>query len=175
MSSFFCPRKRTETGGRFFVLPLSPFGTVFAEWELRGKNYGCHEEMSMKKLLYPLLLLACVSCVIQTVETESSHWRNRTFDEVWEASIDAVNDIEFTIDSLDRETGFIGAESGRYVLGGDAPPRLSIMIREHGDSVSVDCRVLQKEQFVDIFRIGKKIVREFMIALNQNLSGNRSL
>jgi hypothetical protein len=129
----------------------------------------------MKKILLPLLVLACVSCVVQTVKTESSHWRNRTFDEVWDASIEAVIDIEFTIDSLDREAGFIGAESGRYILGGDAPPRLSILIREYGDSVSVDCRVLQKEQFVDFFGIGKKIVREFMMALNQNLSGNRSL
>ncbi len=125
----------------------------------------------MKKLLWGLLVLACASCAIQTVKTETSYWQNRTFDEVWEASIAAVNDIEFTVDSIDRESGFIGAESGRYVLGGDAPPRLSIMIREYGDSVSVDCKVLQKEQFVDIFGIGKKIVREFMIALRQNLQG----
>jgi hypothetical protein len=138
----------------------------------RGKNYGCPEEKNMKKIFLPLLLVACVSCAIQTVQTDTNYWRNRTFDEVWEASVEAVNDIEFTIDSLDREAGFIGAESGRYVLGGDAPPRLSIMIREFDNSVSVDCKVLQKEQLVDLFGIGKKIVREFMTALNRNLSGN---
>lgn len=126
----------------------------------------------MKKFLLPLIILALVSCAIQTVKTETNYWRNRTFDEVWEASIDAVNEIEFTIDSLDRETGFIGAESGRYLLGGDAPPRLSIMIREFGDRVGVSCKVLQKEQLIDIFGIGKKIVREFMIALNRNLNGD---
>jgi len=158
---------------RFSTHPWIYLGTYFALYTgARGKSCGCHEEMPMKKLLLPLLILACLSCAIQTVKTESSHWRNRTFDEVWEASIAAVNDIEFTIDSLDREAGFIGAESGRYVLGGDAPPRLSIMIREFGDSISVECKVLQKEQFVDIFGIGKKIVREFRMALNQNLSGN---
>jgi hypothetical protein len=113
-----------------------------------------------------------MSCAIQTVKTETSYWRNWTFDEVWEASIAAVNDISFTIDSIDKEAGFIGAESGRYVLGGDAPPRLSIMVKDFGDSVSVDCKVLQKEQLVDIFGIGKKIVREFMMALSQNLNGN---
>lgn len=126
----------------------------------------------MKKLLLAFLILFFVSCAIQTVKTETNYWRNRSFDEVWEASIEAVNDIEFTIDSMDKETGFIGAESGRYILGGDAPPRLSIMVREFGDSVSVDCKVLQKEQLVDIFGIGKKIMREFMLALNQNLSRN---
>ena len=126
----------------------------------------------MKKLMLALLVLACASCAIQTVKTESKLLQNRTFNEVWDASIAAVNDIEFTIDSLDRQAGFIGAESGRYILGGDAPPRLSIMIREFDGSISVDCKVLQKEQLVDFFGIGKKIVREFMIALNQNLSWN---
>jgi len=126
----------------------------------------------MKKYWLSLVILVCMSCAIQTVKTETGYWRNRTFDEVWEASIAAVNDIEFTVDSLDREAGFIGAESGRYVLGGDAPPRLSILIREFGGRVSVDCKVLQKEQIVDIFGIGRKIVRRFMIALNQNLNGN---
>ncbi len=126
----------------------------------------------MKKFWLSLLVLAFVSCAIQTVKTETSYWQNRTFDEVWDASIQAVNDIEFTIDSIDRDTGFIGAESGTYVLGGDFPPRISIMIREFGDSISVDCKVLQKEQFVDILGVGKKIVREFMIALGQNLSGS---
>lgn len=128
----------------------------------------------MKKILLPLLISIFVSCAIQTVKTETSYWRNKTFEEVWEASIEAVNDIEFTVDSLDREAGFIGAESGKYVFGGDAPPRLSIMIREIDGRVSVDCKVLQKEQLVDIFGIGKKIMREFMIALQQNLSGNLS-
>jgi len=126
----------------------------------------------MKKIFLALLVLASVSCAIQTVKTETNYWRNRTFDEVWEASIAAVNDIEFTIDSMDRETGFIGAESGRYILGGDAPPRLSIMIREFDNNVMVDCKVLQKEQLVDVFGIGKKIMREFMFALNQNLNTN---
>lgn len=124
----------------------------------------------MKRLVLAFLVLACVSCAIQTVNTKTNYWRNRTFDEVWEASIAAVNDIDFTIDSMDRATGFIGAESGRYILGGDAPPRLSIMIREFDNSVMVDCKVLQKEQLIDILGIGKKIVREFMFALNQNLS-----
>ena len=126
----------------------------------------------MKKLFLVLFIFTFVSCAIQTVKTETNYWKNRSFDEVWEASIEAVNDIEFTIDSMNRETGFIGAESGRYILGGDAPPRLSILIRESRDSVSVDCKVLQKEQLVDIFGIGKKIMREFMFALNQNLSRN---
>lgn len=124
----------------------------------------------MKKTLLAIVILACVSCLNQTVHTETTFLKNRTFEEVWEASIKAVNGIEFTIDSLDKEAGFIGAERGSHPLGGDAPPRLSIMLKKYDRDVSVDCKVLQKEQFVDALGMGKKIVREFMIALNQNLN-----
>jgi hypothetical protein len=46
------------------------------------------------------------------------------------------------------------------------------MIREFDSSVGVDYKVLQKEQLVDLFGIGKKIAREFMTALNRNLRGD---
>jgi hypothetical protein len=124
----------------------------------------------MRKFLAVAMILAFISCINQTVKTESTFLEGRSYEEVWEASIRAVNDIDFTIDSMDKLSGFIGAESGQHILGGDAPPRLSIMIKEYGESVNVDCRVLQKEQFVDLFGVGKKIVRDFWMALNQNLN-----
>jgi hypothetical protein len=127
-------------------------------------------EADMKYFLVAITILVCVSCINQTVNTESTFLKGHSYEEVWEASIQAVNDIDFTIDGMDVEAGFIGAESGPHILGGDSPTRLSIMIREYGDSVSLDCRVLQKEQFIDLFGVGKKIVDDFMIALNQNLN-----
>jgi len=123
----------------------------------------------MKKLFLILLVSAFVCCINQTVNTESTFWDAHTFDEVWAASIHAVNDIDFTIDSIDKETGFIGAESGRHI-GQDAPPRLSIMITEARGRVYVDCKVLQKEQYIDIFGHGKRTIRKFMTALNMNLN-----
>jgi hypothetical protein len=123
----------------------------------------------MKKILLAILVMVCVCCIRQTVNTETTFLKNRTFEEVWEASIKAVNNIQFTIDSLDKEAGFIGAERGSHPLGGDAPPRLSIMVRKYDRDVSVDCKVLQKEQFIDPLGMGKKIIREFIVALNQNL------
>lgn len=123
----------------------------------------------MKKLLMILLVLALVCCVNQTVRTGATFLDDHTFDEVWAASIKAVNDIDFTIDSVDIEAGFIGAESGRHI-GQDAPPRLSIMITEARGRVYVDCKVLQKEQYIDIFGHGKKTIRKFMTALNMNLN-----
>ncbi len=123
----------------------------------------------MKKYLLAVMILACLSCINQTVETESTFLDGHTYEEVWEASIRAVNDIDFTIDGMDIEAGFIGAESGPHLLGGDGPMRLSILIKEYGERVRLDCRVLQKEQLIDLFGVGKKIVRDFYVALNQNL------
>ena len=95
----------------------------------------------MKKVflvvLVVLLLLALVSCVRQTIKRESRFLDDYTFEEVWKASIRAVNDIDFTIDSLDKDAGFIGAESGAPI-GQDLPPRLSIMITEARGRVYVN-------------------------------------
>ena len=122
----------------------------------------------MKKILVVLLALAMVSCIRQTINTESRFLDHYTFEDVWRASIRAVNDIGFTIDSLDIEAGFIGAESGSHI-GQEVPPRLSIFISEVRGRVYVDCKVLQKEQFIDIFGHGERTVRKFMTALNMNL------
>ena len=122
----------------------------------------------MKKIFVVFLALALVSCVQQTINMESRFLDNYTFDEVWRASISAVNDIGFTIDSLDIEAGFIGAESGTHILQ-EAPPRLSIFITESSGRVFVDCKVLQKEQFIDLFGHGERTIRKFMTALNMNL------
>ncbi len=123
----------------------------------------------MKKFWLILVVLALVSCVKQTIKQEATFLENHNFEEVWNASIKAVNDIRFIVDSVDKEAGFISAERGRHVFE-KAPPRLSVMIKEVGGKVYVDCKVLQKEQYVDIGGIGKKAVRNFMIALNQNLN-----
>jgi hypothetical protein len=122
----------------------------------------------MKMILLVLLALALVSCINQTINMESRFLDNYDFDEVWRASIRAVDDIGFTIDSIDLETGFIGAESGTHI-GQKVPPRLAIFVTEIRGRVYVDCKVLQKEQFFDIFGHGERTIRRFMTALNINL------
>jgi len=124
----------------------------------------------MKKFWLILVVLVLVSCVKQTIKQEATFLENHTFDEVWNASIKAINDIEFTVDSMDKEAGFIAAERGRKAFVENAPPRLSVMIKEVGGKVYVDCKVLQKNQYIDLGGTGRKTVRNFMIALNQNLN-----
>lgn len=122
----------------------------------------------MKKFLLASLVLAFLSCTQQIINQDMTFLDNHGFDEVWEASLKAVNDIDLTIDSVDKAAGFISAESGMRVFE-SSPPRLSIMIKEMNGKVRVDCRVLQKEH-IDLGGHGKKTVRDFMTALNMNLN-----
>jgi hypothetical protein len=127
------------------------------------------KEALMKKFWVILLALFLVACIRHTIKQEATFLENHTFEEVWNASIKAVNDIEFVVDSMDKSAGFIGAERGRHILE-KVPPRLSIMIKEVGGKVYIDCKVLKKEQYIDLGGTGRKAIRKFMIALNQNLN-----
>ncbi len=124
----------------------------------------------MKKFWLILVILVLVSCVKQTIKQEATFLENHTFEEVWNATIKAINDIEFTVDSMDKEAGFIAAERGRKAFVEKAPTRIAVMIKEIGGKVYVDCKVLQKNQYIDIGGTGKKAIRNFMIALNRNLN-----
>lgn len=123
----------------------------------------------MKKILLVLLIIASVACIKQTINQDVTFVENHSFEEVWRASIKTVNDIAFTVDSTDKEAGFIAAESGKHILQ-NAPPRLAIMIKEVDGKVMVECKVLQKEQYIDIIGHGRKTIRKFMVALNLNLN-----
>lgn len=123
----------------------------------------------MKKTLILLLLAAATACVQQTIHQRSTFLDNHSFDEVWDATIKAVYDIKFTVDSVDRESGFIGALRGKDVLQ-KAPPRLSILISDLEGRVFVDFKVLQQDQYVDIMGYGNRTIRDLLTALNANLN-----
>ncbi len=114
-------------------------------------------------------MVAAAACVQQTVHQKTTFLDDHDFDEVWDATIKAVYDIEFTVDSMDRDSGFISAQRGQDVLQ-HAPPRLSIMISDLDGKVFVDCTVLQKEQFIDILGHGNRTIRKLLTALNMNLN-----
>lgn len=127
----------------------------------------------MKKPIIVILLLVIVtvflSCIRQTVHKDAVFLDGHSFGSVWQASIGAVDDIGFTVDSLDRASGFISAESGT-LIGEEVPPRLSILILESEGRTVVECKMLQKEQFVDVFGHGRRVIRSFMSALNTLLN-----
>ena len=125
----------------------------------------------MKKiwLISILMISASAACIKQTIHHDMTFLDNHGFEEVWVASIRAVNDIDFTVRSLDIDDGFIAAESGRHI-GQNVPPQISIFITEAQGRIFVECKVLQKEQYVDILGHGRRTIRRFMTSLNYNLN-----
>ena len=123
----------------------------------------------MKKVLILLMVLVSVACIKQTVHHTSTFLDGHSYGEVWSASLRAVHDIHFTVDSVDRAAGFISAESGPHI-GQEIPPRLTVMISRSRDRVFVECRMLQKDQYIDLFGHGKRTIRRFFTALNMNLN-----
>ena len=123
----------------------------------------------MKKWLILLVVLTMGACIRQTVHHTSTFIDGHSYQAVWAASIRSVHDIAFTVDSVDKGAGFISAESGTHI-GQEVAPRLSILISQSRGRVFVECRMLQKEQFVDLFGHGKRTVNRFMQALNANLN-----
>jgi len=133
-----------------------------------------HREKEMKRSMVIIILALAIalfflSCIRQTIHQDSLFLEGHSFNRVWRASLHAVSDIGFTVDSLDRDAGFIGAESGTHI-GQEVPPRLSILLTESRGRVEVDCKMLQKEQFVDLFGHGPRVIRDFMSALNTRLN-----
>ena len=120
-------------------------------------------------LMVAVLFIAPAACVRQVVNQDVTFLDHHSMDEVWAASVRAVADIDFTIASMDRSAGFISAESGPRLFE-DLPPRLTILIQEMDGKIRVDCRVLQKDQLIDLGGHGRKTVQDFMYALNMNLN-----
>ena len=114
-----------------------------------------------------LILLNCMGSM-QVKQEASKFYENYSFDEVWVASLRAIQDIGFTIKNTEKESGLIYAEGGRNVITQNESPQLNIMVIESGEKVHVDCRAVQPGQIVD-YGAGKKNINKFLIALNKRL------
>ncbi len=114
-----------------------------------------------------LILLNCMGSM-QVKQEASEFYENYSFDEVWVASLRAIQDIGFTIKNTERDSGLIYAEGGRNVITQNEAPQLNIMIIDTGGKVHVDCRAVQPSQIVD-YGAGKKNINNFLIALNKRL------
>lgn len=129
----------------------------------------------MKKYWVVLLIiiftfcLIFLACIHQTVHQDATFFEHHSYIDVWRESIHSVNDIGFTVHSLDKDAGFIGAESGPQI-GQDHPPRLSILISQKRGRIYVGCKVLHIEEFVDIFGHGRRTIANFMMALHTRLN-----
>lgn len=97
-------------------------------------------------------------------------YNNSSFDDVWDASIFAIQDVGFIIKTLEKSSGLIYAEmkttvGGRVLFGGLAQDRqMNVTIRESEGTVSVQMVELTSRE---------KSAKEFFDALDARLGVKR--
>lgn len=114
--------------------------------------------------------MSCASVQPQKAESKFNvSYTDFSFDEVWSAAMKAVDDIEFTIRKMIKESGFIYAEGRRNPSPLYLPPHMNVIIREENGRINVNCHVVLPGQITD-FEASKRYVRWFFKDLNKNLN-----
>ena len=125
--------------------------------------------------LASLFLVCCAS--IQVKKQESNFYENFSFNAVWNAALEAVKDMGFTIIDSDRgislpafseQKGYIHAEGEKNSLTQRVSPQLQITIEKKGGKIFVDCQAIQPKQLFD-FGKSRKNIKKFFERLNVNL------
>ena len=118
--------------------------------------------------LFTALLVLSGACIKPPVHTTVATYEGYRLDEVWNAALRALHDIDFMPYEIDRHSGIITAQSGRLYIP-DTQPHISLIITREYGKVYVDCKVRQYDQYVDVFGLNKKISRSFYSALSERL------
>ena len=134
-------------------------------------------KIKSKVVFLSAVVLLLTSCIKPPVHTSSTEFDSYSFDEVWTASLQALHDMDFIPYAFDRGAGIISAEMGHMIILHDVPPQISLVISRDYGKTYVDCKVIQLDQYVDVFGLNKKITRNFHTALHDRLvrHGNKDL
>jgi hypothetical protein len=119
-------------------------------------------------ILLAVLLFSAACFMSPRVHLAAQEFRGRTFNEVWDASLWAIRDMNLTVISMNRRGGMIGADPAGYPYH-HYPPLLSVLIRGNSRAVFVECRISQMDRRGEAVGFGRRNVREFFTALNYHL------
>lgn len=127
--------------------------------------------MKLKIMSMGLTFLFFISCVsIQVRRAETIFFRKFSFDEVWRASIQAINDLGFEIRVKEEWRGFIFAEREKLPHSTlHLPPQLRVNIEKEGRWIKVDCEVVLIGKKIDYYWTRRRTVNLFFKALKKNL------
>ena len=114
-------------------------------------------------------LLTAGCSVAAAKKQDVSFLDGHAYNEVWTASIRALSDIRFTVDDMDKDSGYIFATADkRNVVTQTNQAQLKILLTEEGGRVCLTCQAIQPGQIVD-YGAGKKNIAKFKVALNARL------
>jgi len=123
----------------------------------------------MKPKIICILLAFMVCCAIQNIKTDSTIFDGKTFDQVWNASMLAANDVGFTIVNSDKNSGIIITTKEANLATQEQDPQMNIIIQKSATGINVYCKYLEKGQIMNIFHTPEKDIKKFMVSLERRL------
>ena len=136
-----------------------------------------HGKIRIIGLLSGFLVFSGCMGSMQVKREGSAHYKV-PFNRAWEAALQAVQDMEFTVTNTQRDqiglpafkkwSGTITAEGRKNMLLQVHPPQLIITVRDSGESIRVVCRAVQDKQMID-YGISTRNKNRFFELFNQHL------
>jgi hypothetical protein len=95
-------------------------------------------------ILLLLILIGCASLHEKDtaeIYLRSKSYRSHSFDEIWSAALQSVDDIGFVVRKATKEIGFIHALAKMDPDPDYLPPQLNVIIREENGKIDVNFHI----------------------------------
>jgi len=130
--------------------------------------------MNPKALVLGFLLLFLIGCASLHREDpieiyqKTQSYRGHSFDDVWTAALQSVDEIDFVIRKATKEIGFIHALAKMNPDLSYLPPQINVIIREENGRIDVNFHIELPGQR-DESGIRRGYANQFFKALKRNL------
>jgi hypothetical protein len=130
--------------------------------------------MNLKALGLGLLLLVLLGCASLhrddpiDIYQKTQSYKKSSFDEVWSAALQSIDEIDFVVRKATKEIGFIHALAKMNPNPSYLPPQMNVIIRKENGRIDVNFHLELPGQR-DESGIRRSYANQFFKALKRNL------
>lgn len=131
--------------------------------------------MKLKPLGLGFILLALIGCASMprndpiNIFQKTQSFRNISFNDVWSAALQSVDEMDFVVRKATKRIGLIQAEAATNPDPRYLPPRMNVIIREENSRIDVNFHVELPGQRDETGK-RKTYSNQFFKSLKKNLS-----
>ena len=127
--------------------------------------------MKIKAICGGLVFLLFLSCVSTQVFKERTRYFDKfSIDEIWQASLNALEELEYVIRVQEKWRGFLYAEREKHQFSTlRLPLQLSVHISEEEGQIKVDCEAILIGKKMDYPTERRRTVSIFLKTLREHL------
>ncbi|PIW26226.1 MAG: hypothetical protein COW30_16005 [Rhodospirillales bacterium CG15_BIG_FIL_POST_REV_8_21_14_020_66_15] len=118
-------------------------------------------------ILFTMALSSCAAQVRGALHVDAP------YEDVFAASVQAINDINYAVVRADAATGFIAAELGS-ITSSKTVVNMSVLVKRAGDGTDVDVAIVPRPGVWEIGRGTKDHYREFKDALKSRFPNSKT-